>query len=53
MKHKKIIRKIKVERIERRKARKIRTNIQKLECHINKYRGNTNTTERQNSYYKV
>lgn len=34
----------KEERIERRKARKIRTNIQKLERHLSKYRGNNNTT---------
>lgn len=38
--------KSKGEQIERKKARKIRTNIQKLEHHINKYRGNTNTTLR-------
>lgn len=34
------------ERIERRKARKIRKNIQMLECHLSKYRGNTNATLR-------
>lgn len=34
------------ERIERRKARKIRSSIQKLEYHINKYRENTNATLR-------
>lgn len=36
----------KEERIERRKARKIVTNIQMLEHHLSKYRGNTNATLR-------